>query len=272
MSRQKLAALQYTALDDAQANFRRIQCLAETATGQGASLLLLPENALFMGRRARDKLALAETIDAGPWQQQLADLARQLQVTLAVGSFPLTLPDREDKVSPSALVYGPDGSRLARYDKLHLFDVTSPDGTEYKESKTFQAGENTPQLFEFGGLKIGLSICYDLRFPELYRELAAQGADLLLVPAAFTHATGQLHWDILLRARAIENVAYVLAANQTGVHTNGQRSWGHSMCVGPRGQILAQLDEEEGICLTEVDLDALEKLRESFPVLQHRRL
>ncbi len=272
MTKLNVAALQYCASDDAQANFAQITNLARTAAQDGAQLLLLPENALFMGRHERDKLVLAECVDAGPWQQALADLARDLKVHLVVGSFPLKVEGDPEHVWPSTLVFGPSGQRIARYDKLHLFDVALDNGKIYQESRYFRRGDNAPQCFDCHGVRVGLSICYDLRFPELYRQLVADGAQLLLVPAAFTHATGQEHWDVLLRARAVENLAAVMAANQCGSHPSGQRSWGHSMIIDPWGRPLASCDEEPGLCQASIDLDVLARRRREFPVLQHRIL
>lgn len=272
MSNVTLAALQYRAVDDCAANFAQIEQQAQQAAEAGAQLILLPENALFMGRRERDKLAVAENFGAGPWQDALAALAQRLQIALVAGSFPLTVDGQADKVWPASLAWGPDGQLLARYDKLHLFDVSLADGTQYRESRYFQAGDNTPQCFDFAGLRFGLSICYDLRFPELYRQLVIDGAQVLLVPAAFTYATGQQHWQTLLRARAIENLSVVLAANQCGEHPNGQRSWGHSLIVNSRGEILSQCEHAPGIALAQIDAAQIVEHRAQFPALTHRKM
>lgn len=268
----KLGALQMNSGADPQANLDAIRAGCEQAGAAGVDLLLLPENALLMGRTERDKLAVAEDFGNGPMQADLAGMARQAGLHLVAGSFPLRVADDPERVWSSALVYAPDGECVARYDKLHLFDVQAPDGQVYAESRRFRAGENTPQCFDCQGVSVGLSICYDLRFPELYRALTAQGAELLLVPAAFTHATGQAHWDILLRARAVENLAGVLAANQCGTHPNGWRTWGHSLIADAWGAILAQADEQPGLITATMDLAAQRRRREEFPVLRHRRL
>ncbi len=264
-----IAALQLNSGADVQANLACIRrLLPQTA---GARLVLLPENALFLGARERDKLAVAEAPGEGPLQQALSAMARDHDTTLVCGSFPLRLPDLADKVSASALVYGPDGRQLARYDKRHLFDVALEDGKTFLESKHFQAGDNPPQCFDCDGVTVGLSICYDLRFPELYRDLSAAGAQVLLVPAAFTWPTGQAHWEVLLRARAVENLAAVVGANQCGEHPNGQRSWGHSMIIDCWGRIQAQAGEKPGVIRAEIDLDSQARRRREFPVLRHRR-
>ncbi len=272
MTALKVAAIQYCAGADPQANFALIETLAGKAASQGARLLLLPENALFMGEHERDKLALAEAIDDGLWQQALAALARDLDIYLVVGSFPLQVEGDRGHVWPSALVYAPNGQRIARYDKLHLFDVALDNGKVYQESRYFKPGDNPPQSFDCDGVRVGLSICYDLRFPELYRQLVAEGAEMLLVPAAFTYATGREHWEVLLRARAVENLAAVVAANQCGTHPSGQRSWGHSMIIDPWGQVLDSCADEPAICLATIDLAGLARRRREFPVLQHRSL
>ncbi len=272
MTQLNVAAVQYCASADATANFDCIEALVGEAARSGAQLVLLPENALFMGVHERDKLDLAEPLDDGPWQQALAALAARCGVHLVVGSFPLQVEADTQHVWPSTLVFDPAGQRVARYDKLHLFDVALDNGKVYQESRYFRRGDNAPQSFECHGVRVGLSICYDLRFPELYRQLVAEGAELLLVPAAFTHATGQEHWEVLLRARAIENLAGVVAANQCGTHPSGQRSWGHSMIVDPWGRVLASCDEQPGLCQAVIDLDALARRRREFPVLQHRSL
>ncbi len=271
-ARLQVAAVQLCSGADAQRNFSDVSALLSRAARAGARLVLLPENALFMGVKEQDKLTWAETFQDGPWQTRLAELAAAQQIYLVCGSLPLRVPDDAGHVSASTLVYGPDGALLARYDKRHLFDVELADGTTYRESKFFRAGRNPPQSFLCDGVRVGLSICYDLRFPELYRQLSAQGAQLLLVPAAFTRTTGKAHWEVLLRARAIENLAGVIAADQCGEHPSGQVSWGHSMIISPWGEILAQAGEEPELIMAEVDLEAQAQRRREFPVLAHRSL
>lgn len=267
----KLGALQMCSGASVDDNLAVILAAIEQAAEQSVELLLLPENALLMGRQERDKLAIAELFGQGPLQQSLAGAARSGGLHLVVGSFPLAVVDDPERVHPSALVFDPQGQCIARYDKRHLFDVSLPNGEQYAESRRFKAGENPPQTFVCGGLCVGLSICYDLRFPEHYRILSAAGAELLLVPAAFTHATGQAHWEVLLRARAIENLAVVVAAAQTGEHPNGRRTWGHSLIVDSWGQVLAQAAEQPGLITATIDPTALRRRREEFPVLRHRR-
>ena len=268
----RIAALQMNSGADVAANIAAIEAGVTQAAASGVRLLLLPENALFMGAKERDKLAVAEDFKAGPCQQRMADLAREHRIFLVCGAFPLKLADEPERVTQSLLVYGPDGELRLRYDKLHLFDVVLADGSEYKESRLFRAGQAQPGCFDCDGVQVGVSICYDLRFPELYRELAAQGAEILLVPAAFTWPTGQAHWEVLLRARAIENLTCVVAANQCGLHPNERSSWGHSMMVGPWGEILAEAEDSPGLIVANFDRAALVQRRREFPVLEHRRL
>ena len=266
-----VAAIQMTSGADPQANLAAADPLVEAAAQAGARLVELPENALFMGRRERDKLTIAEPHGKGPLQTGLAELARRHGVYLVCGSFPLQLAGRDDKVAQSTLVYAPDGSERARYDKQHLFDVVLESGKSFQESRYFIAGDQPPQCFDCDGVSVGPSICYDLRFPELYRDLQRQSADILLVPAAFTYPTGQAHWEVLLRARAVENLAAVVAAGQCGTHPNGQHTWGHSMIIDHWGRVLAEADETPGLITATIDLAAQARRRQEFPVLQHRR-
>ena len=233
-------------------------------------LVVLPENFACLGATA-DYQAVAETLGDGPIQLQLAAWARENEIWLVAGSLP-TRVTGETRLHTSSLVYGPDGSLQGHYHKLHLFDVDVADGHgHYRESASFVPGEqwcviDTP----FGGL--GLSICYDVRFPELYRQLRAAGASVLLVPAAFTHVTGEAHWLPLLRARAIENQCYVVAANQCGQHGAGRRTWGHSVIIDPWGQVLAEAQENVGLIQAELNPQFLKQIRHDMPVLNHARL
>ncbi|HHJ40336.1 MAG: acyltransferase [Methylothermaceae bacteria B42] len=264
------AAIQMTSSDDLADNLRTANRLICEAANKGAKLVLLPENFAFMGREDHDKLALAEPDGLGPIQTFLADCARHHQLWLVGGSVPLQSHNPE-KIRAACLIYDTQGRRVARYDKVHLFDVDVPGSDEsYRESDTIEAGDR-PVLLNTPFGKLGLTICYDLRFPEYIRLLAKKGLEILLVPAAFTARTGAAHWEVLLRARAIENQCYVIAANQGGIHANGRETYGHSMIIDPWGKVLARLAQTPGVCTANIDLQHLERVRNTFPALQHCR-
>ncbi len=239
--------------------------LAQAAAG-GAQLALLPENFALMGRNEKAKLAIMEMDGDGPIQSWLAAQAQRLGLWLIGGSIPLAAPD--GRCHAACLAFDPAGQRQARYDKIHLFDVDLAGGESYRESRTIAPG-STPVAVTTPWGQLGLSICYDLRFPELYRSYV--GAELLVVPSAFTQQTGAAHWEYLLRARAIENQAYVLAADQGGLHQNGRQTFGGSMIIDPWGQVLARMDLGEGVALAQVDMEFLRRCRSNLPALQHRR-
>jgi nitrilase len=242
--------------------------LIDEAARAGAELVALPEYFCLLGRRDTDKLAVAEDDGVGPIQQLLADSARRAKVWVVGGTLPLRTRDPQ-RVRNSCCVYGPDGGRVARYDKIHLFAYDN--GREqYDEGRVLEAGD-TPVAFEAGRLRIGLSVCYDVRFPELYRALGQPPCDLLCVPSSFTHTTGLAHWELLLRARAVENQCYVIAPAQGGVHENGRRTFGHSMIIDPWGEVLAQRDEGAGVVSAELDPDRTRSVRQQLPALSHRR-
>ena len=266
----KIAAVQMVSAPDWPSNCEAAARLIAQAAGAGAKLVSLPEYFCLMGRRDSDKLALAEPPGAGPIQQFLADTARQHGLWLVGGTLPVE-SGTPGRVLNRCCVFAPDGSATAHYDKLHLFAYDN--GREaYDEGRTLQAGQ-APVAVQAGPLRVGLSICYDLRFPELYRALMQPPCDVLSVPAAFTYTTGQAHWELLLRARAVENQCYVLAAAQGGAHPNGRRTWGHSMVVGPWGEVLAVCEAEgEGLAVAEVDSAHLAQVRQQLPALAHRRL
>ncbi|MEO3690261.1 carbon-nitrogen hydrolase family protein [Roseateles paludis] len=263
----KVAALQMVSGPDVAANLSAARRLLEQAAAQGARLAALPEYFCLIGQHDRDKLAIAEDLGSGPMQQMLADAARELGLYVVGGTLPLKA-DTPDRVRNSTLVFDPQGQRIARYDKIHLFAFDN--GREsYDEGRVLEAGSE-PTSFEVDGLRVGLSVCYDLRFPELFRRYAP--VDLLLVPAAFTHTTGQAHWELLLRARAVENQCYVLAPAQGGTHPNGRRTFGHTELIDPWGQVLAVQAEGEGVVIGEVDLARIAQVREQLPALKHRKL
>ena len=268
--RQRLAAVQMASGPLVSGNQQEIQRLVEQAAEAGAGLVVLPENCLLMGNHERDKLALREDDGGGPLQDFLSRLAAATGVWLVAGTLPMR-GGQEDKARQTSLVFDDRGGRVARYDKIHLFDVTVEGEKAYRESDAHEPGEAVVTVATPFG-RVGLSICYDLRFPELYRELVARGAEILVVPAAFTARTGEAHWNVLVRARAIENLCYVVASGQGGYHINGRETHGETMIVDPWGRVLDRLCRGSGVVIAEIDLAEMHRLRQSFPVLEHRRL
>jgi nitrilase len=266
-----VAALQMTSGADVAANLATAARLAVDAAQRGARVLVLPENFAFMGLRDADKLAVAEREGEGPIQAAVARLAADLGVWIVAGTIPLASPGAA-RVAAASLVFDDRGTIVARYDKIHLFDVDIPSRDEsYRESATVAPGSATRVLDTPAG-RLGLAVCYDMRFPELFREMARQGAQWFVVPSAFTVPTGRAHWETLLRARAIENLAFVVAAAQSGHHANGRETWGDSLVVDHWGAVLARLPAGEGVVVADLDLDAQAEARTRFPALQHRRL
>ena len=264
----KIAALQMVSTTNVDQNCASAARLIAQAARDGAELVSLPEYFCVMGRSDRDKLAVAETPGDGPIQSMLSDAAREHHVWIIGGTLPLRSPDPQ-RVLNSNGVYAPDGTLAARYDKIHLFRYDN--GRERYDEGASILGGNVPTALQAGALRVGLSVCYDLRFPELYRELMHPPCNLLSVPAAFTYTTGLAHWELLLRARAVENQCYVIAAAQGGTHENGRRTWGHSMVIDPWGQVLAVQPEGEGVVLAELDLERIAAVRTQLPALEHRR-
>jgi nitrilase len=233
-----------------------------------------------MGARDSDRLAVAERFGAGPVQSWLANSARELNMWIVAGTMPL-LTDVDTKVAPACLVFNSQGECVARYDKMHLFDVDIPSNRmnsndsgrpeAYRESATFLGGTK-PVVVDTPFGRIGLGVCYDMRFPELFRQYVLQGAQIITLPAAFTVPTGIAHWEVLLRARAIENLCYVMAPAQVGGHANGRETYGHSMIVGPWGDILARAEAGPGFACAAIDLGEQRAIRERFPALSHPKL
>jgi len=269
----KIAALQMVSGVTLATNLAQARQLLTEAAQQGAELAVLPEYFCFLGRKDTDKLALQELWGTGQVQDFLAQCARDLGLWLVGGTLPLSTAEPH-RVNNSSLVFSPDGACVARYDKMHLFNFDN--GQErFDESRTLLPGSECV-AFDLPSTdghvwRIGLSICYDLRFPELYRTPTMRQAELLLVPSAFTHTTGQAHWEVLLRARAIENLAYVLAPAQGGLHENGRRTWGHSLVVDPWGQVLGNLPEGTGVVCAEVNAARVAQCRAELPALSNRR-
>jgi nitrilase len=254
---------------DVTANLEQAGSLLEDAAARGTRLAVLPENFSFMGLHDADKRAVAEADGSGPVQQFLGAIARRLRLWIVGGTMPLR-GGADGRVAAASLVYDSDGRRVARYDKIHLFDVDIPGRSEsYRESANVAPGSGAAVLDTPVG-KLGLSVCYDVRFPELYRHLSAAGAQLLSVPSAFTSPTGRAHWEPLLRARAIENLCYVVAPAQSGFHPSGRETYGDSMIVDYWGRVLQRLPRGRGCAVAEVDLASQARVRESFPALLHR--
>jgi predicted amidohydrolase len=267
----KVATLQMNSGPDVSQNLSVAGGLLGEAAMAGAVLAVLPENFAIMGAKEADRLAVAETPGAGLIQDAMAELAQKLSLWIVAGTVPIR-GKSPTRVAPASLVFDANGRQVARYDKIHLFDVEVPGKREiYRESATFEPGK-APILVETPVGLLGLSVCYDLRFPELYRDLAARGAQLLTVPAAFTVPTGQAHWEVLLRARAIENLCYVLAAAQWGKHANGRETYGDALIVDYWGRVLARQPSGIGVVLAEVDPAAQAEVRAGFPALKHRVL
>jgi deaminated glutathione amidase len=273
----KIAAVQMVSTPSVATNLEAARRLVAHAAGEGAALVVLPEYFCLLGKTDRDKLGVAEVPGDGPIQRMLAETAREHHVWLIGGTLPLKAaatargdadPDAADRVMNANLVFSPQGELTARYDKMHLFAYDN--GRErYDEARTLRAG-TAPVAFDAGGWRVGLSVCYDLRFPELYRALVRPPCDLLSVPSAFTYTTGAAHWEVLLRARAIENQCYVVAAAQGGRHENGRRTFGHSLVVDPWGEVVACLDEGEGVVVAELSRERIASVRSQLPALEHR--
>ena len=272
-SKTKIAGIQMVSTPVVAENLAAAGELLERAAGAGARIAALPEYFCLLGMKDTDKLAAREPYGNGPIQDFLRAAAQRHKMWIIGGTLPID-SGAPDKILNTSLVFDDSGEVRARYDKIHLFGFskTHPDGRQerYDESRTILHGSNGPVVFDSPFGRIGLSVCYDLRFPELYRAYA--GADLILVPSAFTATTGRAHWEPLLRARAIENLAYVLAPAQGGLHVNGRRTHGHTMAIDPWGVVLDELVEGAGVVLAEMDLDHLNECRVALPALAHMTL
>ena len=267
----KVAAIQMATGPNLAANLMESERLISEASGSGASLVVLPENFGFMGKRDRDLVSRREQPGDGPLQHFLAQMASRYGVWIAGGTVPLATGDKH-RVRAASLVFDKEGKQVARYDKIHLFDVQVPDSDErYAESAIIEPGNEVVVIDSPFG-RLGLAVCYDLRFPELFRRMLDSGVEVLVLPASFTAVTGRAHWEILVRARAIENLAYVIAAGQGGYHVNGRETHGHSMIVDPWGAILAQVPRGTGFVAAELDRELQASIRRNFPTIEHRRL
>ena len=266
-----VAAVQMASGPNIDANLLEAARLLADAASAGARVVVLPENFALMGLQDSDALEFREHDGEGPLQEFLASQASQHGIWLVGGTIPM-FGTADDKIRAACLVYDDEGNRAARYDKMHLFDVHLVDQDEqYSESRNIEPGEEVVVVETPCG-RLGIAVCYDLRFPEMFRCMLDQGMTLLAVPSAFTAITGNAHWEILVRARAIENLCYVAAAAQGGYHVNGRETWGHSMIVDPWGVVLDELPQGSGVVIAQADKARLESIRTNFPSIHHRRL
>jgi predicted amidohydrolase len=263
----RVGLIQMTSGENPDANLAYIENQVQKLKSEGAEWIVTPENAVVFGAREHYH-QVAERLSQGPIQVKFAQIAKTYSVWLVVGSFPVKT---EQGVTTTMLIYTADGTLAGYYDKLHMFDVDVDDSHQYyRESEIFQPGQQA-QLVSTPFGEFGLSICYDVRFPHLYSVLRQQGAQVILVPAAFTAVTGQAHWEILLRARAIETQCWVVGVNQGGIHPDGRETWGHSMVVNPWGEVVACLEQEPANLWVDIDLNLLAQVRNSMPVMAHTR-
>jgi len=265
----KVAAIQMTSGRDVETNLAAASQHLEAASREGAKLVVLPENFAYLGAQDAERLAVAETWGDGPVQEFLSNQAKEQGIWLVGGSIAIRSEDGRSR--SRSLLLDPDGAVAARYDKIHLFDVGIPGSEEsYQESATTVPGTEVVSAQTPLG-RIGMAVCYDLRFPALFQQLGEQGMDILVLPAAFTVPTGEAHWQVLLRARAIESLSFVVASAQWGEHGGGRKTYGHSMIVDPWGEVLAERGAGAGVVMADLDMMSLEQVRDRFPVLRHRR-
>jgi len=263
------AAIQMASSPNVNSNLLEAGKLIAEAVKVGAKLVALPENFAIMGLHELDKVEQREVDGTGPIQNFLSDTAKKHAVWIVAGTVPLVADD-DNKIRAACLIYNNKGEQVGRYDKIHLFDVSVPDtGEEYRESDSIEKGDE-PLVIETPFGKLGIAICYDIRFPEFVRKMNKKGVDIIVTPSAFTEETGAAHWEVLLRARAIENLCYVIAPNQGGFHLNGRKTFGHSMVIDPWGVVLDCYKTGAGFASADIDKERQEKIRMSFPVLNHR--
>jgi predicted amidohydrolase len=271
MKNHRVACVQMTSHFNVAENLVMVKEFIRQAVEEGAELIVLPEMFAVMGLDQMDKVKYSEAYGHGPIQDFLKEQAATNRVWIVGGTIPIAVENDKNKVYAACLVWNDKGECAGRYDKIHLFDVSLKSGQEvYSESKTTQHGEKVIVVpTPFG--KLGLAVCYDIRFPELFRQMQKQGAEIIALPSAFTYTTGSVHWEVLVRARAIENLCYVLAACQTGTHPNGRRTYGYSMIVNPWGEVKACLPEKTGVVVADIFLEELKEIRKNFPALDHRK-
>jgi len=266
----RIAAIQMASGSNVSANLNEAGRWISFAVDAGANLVVLPENFAIMGMKQADILKVKEPQDKGPIQDFIKNMCIKHRVWIVTGTIPIETDDAQ-RIRAACLLINPDGEIVVRYDKIHLFDVTLDDGEQYLESEVIEAGNeivvhDTP----FG--RMGFAVCYDLRFPEMFRRMVDKGVDIIVLPSAFTAITGKAHWETLVRARAIENLSYVVASAQGGYHVNGRETHGDSMIVDPWGSVIDRLACGSGFVIADLDLEKIELTRKQFPVLEHRKL
>lgn len=266
----QIAVIQMISSLDVSHNLSTAEGYIDEAAKRGVKLVALPENFACMALHERDKIAIAEAEGDGQIQQWMSHMAKTYQVHLLGGTIPIKVPGK-DKIFAASILFNNQGEPIAKYNKIHLFDVTVDDGESYQESAAIEPGSEIVAVDTPVG-RVGLTVCYDLRFAEIFRQLIIKEVDLYFVPSAFTEKTGSAHWEVLLRARAIENLAYVAAPNQGGVHENGRQTFGHSMIIDPWGKVLANASRQSGPVYAEIDLNYVRQLRSQFPCNQHHVL
>ena len=269
----RLSAIQMKSVPNVEDNLIAIEAQLADLPHSDEHLVLLPECCLYFGGKDKEQLLLSQDHEKSELMyRSLADLAEKYQVDLIAGSIPISSKDASsDRFTNTSIAFSKQGKELARYSKIHLFDVEVNDGEKnYSESRYTEPGETVVNV-DVGYANVGLSVCYDIRFPELYRQLRTRGADIITVPAAFTKVTGQAHWQTLLQARAIENQVFIVAAGQQGTHANGRETFGHSMIIDPWGDIMTYLSTDEGAVTTEFSLEQLKQIRQAMPVELHNQ-
>lgn len=272
----RIAAIQMASGTNVSANLNEVKRQISLAVEAGAKLIVLPESFSIMGLQDADQIKVAEDEGTGPIQDFLSEQAIKNKIWIVAGTVPLKLnsdsSQYEKKIYAACLVYNEKGERISRYDKVHLFDAHLEISNEtYIESETIEPGSKVVVVeTPFG--KVGLAVCFDLRFPELFRQLVLLGAEIIVVPAAFTASTGKAHWEILLRARAIENLCYVVASAQGGYHVNGRETYGNSMIIDPWGIVLDRLEQGSGHVVADINIENVSNIRKNFPVLQNRKI
>lgn len=264
-----IAVVQFETKKDLTQNLQEAEQFIQQAVSKNAQCIIFPEEFITLGMTARAKLLLAEPYLSGPLQAKMAEWAKRYNIWIIGGTLPIQSDDPK-KYYSSCIVWNKCGEVVGRYDKIHLFDVQVEKQGSFSESSYVQSGkEITVVTTPFG--KIGIAICYDIRFPELFRHFALQKVDMIVLPSAFTQPTGKVHWEILLRARAIENLCYVLAPDQVGVRLSGHGTYGHSMIIDPWGEILTHAEDKPALLIAKIDLDNMQRIRERFPALSHYR-
>jgi len=266
----RIAAIQMASGSNVVANLQIAGQLINDAVIMGATLITLPENFALMAMQPNDNIKIGEQYGSGIIQNFLSQQAKKFGIWLVGGTLPILVNDSQ-KIRSACLVFDNTGNQVARYDKMHLFDVTTNSNEQYCESEVFESG-NKIIIIKTPYGRLGLAICYDLRFPELFRCMSSVGVDLISLPSAFTATTGKAHWELLVRTRAIENLCYVIASNQGGYHVNGRETYGNSMIVDPWGIVLTRLNRGTGVICADIDLEQQANLRYKFPVLEHRKV